>query len=142
MKRLLLLPALLGLAGCHYFEVKETVVAPAPAVVAAPPGAVSLHLATFRQPVDKDDNWARITRDYPDVGQYPPRIAVVPDIAYTRIYELYVDGVPGDVAIGLCSDMMAHDQYCAIQMAATPPPPAVSVTSETTTTTTMPAPAP
>src|SRR3954462_9559504 len=89
MKRLLLLPALVGLAGCHYVEIRQTA-APAP-VMAAPGGAVSLHLATFRQPIDKDDNWQRITRDYPEVGQYPPRIGVVPDIAYTRLYELYID---------------------------------------------------
>jgi len=134
MKRLLLLPALLGLAGCHYLEIKQTTAAaPAPAMD-APVGAVSLHLATFRQPIDKDDNWRRITRDYPEVGQYPPRIAVVPDIAYTRIYELYIDGVPGDVAASLCTDMMAHEQYCAIQLAASPPPAGTSITSETTTT--------
>ena len=138
MKRLLLLPALLGLAGCHYIEIKQTTpTAPAPAM-AAPVGAVSLHLATFRQPIDKDDSWQRITRDYPEVGQYPPRIAVVPDVAYTRIYELYIDGVPGDVAAGLCTDMMAHEQYCAIQLAASPlPPAATSVTTDTTMTTIM-----
>jgi hypothetical protein len=109
--------------------------------MAAPVGQVSLHLATFRQPIDKDDSWQRITRDYPEVGQYPPRIAVVPDVAYTRIYELYIDGVPGDVAAGLCTDMMAHDQYCAIQMAASPPA-STSVTSETSTTVVTPLPPP
>ena len=133
MKRLLLLPALLGLAACHYLEVKQTVVTPAPAA-AAPAGPVSLHLATFRQPIDKDESWARLTRDYPEVGQYPPRIAIVPDVAYTRLYELFIDGVPGEVAAGLCADMMAHDQYCAIQMAAVPP---ASVTSETTISTSV-----
>jgi hypothetical protein len=134
MKRLLLLPALLGLAGCHYLEIKESVAAPPP-VVAAPVGPVTLHLATFREPYQKDESWFRITRDYPEVGQYPPRVGIVPDVAYSRIYELYVDGVPGDVAANLCTDMMAHDQYCAIQLAASPPPAGMGITSDTTTTT-------
>jgi hypothetical protein len=138
MKRLLLLPALLGLAGCHYIEIRETV-APPPAA-AAPAGPVTLHLATFREPYQKDESWFRITRDYPEVGQYPPRVGILPDPAFSRIYELYIDGVPGEIAVGLCTDMMAHEQYCAIQMAASPPPAGMGITSDTVTTTIMPPP--
>ena len=141
MRRLfLLLPALFGLAGCQFYEEHIVGTAPAPATT-APAGPVSLHLATFRTPVDKDDNWLRITRDYPQVGQYPPRVIAVPDLAYTRIYELLIDGVPGAEAASLCADMMAHNQYCAIQLAASPPP-ATGVTSETTTTVVTPPPPP
>ena len=133
MKRLLLLlPALLGLAGCHVID--QTVYAPAPpAVVAAPDGPVSLRIATFRNADQLDDNWFRITRDYPEIGQYPPRVKVYPVPDYSRIYELYVDGVPGAVAVRLCADMMAHDQFCSMQVAAAAAPTSTSVTSETTT---------
>ena len=134
MKRLLLLPALLGLAGCQYLDRQAVTAAPPPPAAAAPPGPpVSLHLATFREPYQKDESWFRITRDYPEVGQYRPRVATIADLPYSRLYELYIDGVPGDAAESLCADMMAHDQYCAIQLAASPPPSGMSVTSETTT---------
>ena len=115
MKRpLVMLPAVLALAGCHYFEEVHVFERPAAAVVVAPT-PVSIHLATFRAPAQEQDEWFRITRDYPEAGQYPPRLVAVPDLPYTRLYELYIDGVPGPQAASLCADMMTHGNYCAIQ---------------------------
>jgi hypothetical protein len=136
MKNLFLIGTVgLLLTGCHYLETDRTVAAPQP-VIAAPAGSVSLHLATFREPGQEHDAWFRVTRDYPEVGQYPPRLVAVPYLPFSRLYELYVDGVPGERAVGLCADMLRHQDYCAILAQSLPaipadfvPPPAPGAAS-------------
>jgi hypothetical protein len=114
----LLIAALLTLSGCQVYEDVRTelVVAPPVPVPTVPvaAGAVSVHLATFRQPGQEQAEWFRITRDFPTAGEYQPRLVLVPDPLYTRLYELYIDEVPGAQAASLCSDMMMRGSYCAI----------------------------
>jgi hypothetical protein len=108
-----ILATILALGGCRYSE--QVHVVAAPAVGAVDTGSVSVQLASFRQADQEPDQWYRITRDYPEVGLYQPRLVAVPDLPYTRIYELYIDSVPGKQAASLCAEMLTHGSYCAIQ---------------------------
>jgi hypothetical protein len=135
---LLLLSAVLALSACRYAEQDRTVT-----TTTAPAGPVTLHLASFRSLGQEQDAWFRITRDYPEIGQYRPRVVAVPYLPFTRLYELYVDGVPGAQGTTLCNAMMAHADYCAVVAAG--PEVATSTTttsSETTSTILLPPPPP
>jgi hypothetical protein len=133
----LLLSASLALTGCQYVQRDRTVTRST-----APAGPVTLHLASFRALGQEQDAWFRLTRDYPEIGEYRPRVVAVPYLPFSRLYELYIDEVPGTKGAALCRTMMAHSDYCAVVASAGPMATTTTTTESTSTITVAPSPPP